>query len=74
VASEEFRSRCDGQWRELGKATLRGFSRSIAIFAPLLSEEEVQAGVAEVAREDKGHSDAENVVLLHRGGIQRAAR
>jgi adenylate cyclase len=74
VASEEFRSRCEGEWQELGKETLRGFSRPIAVFAPLLSDEEVQAGVAERAREDSGHSDAENVVLLHRGGVQRAAR
>jgi adenylate cyclase len=71
VASEEFRSRCEGQWDELGSATLRGFSRPIKVFAPVKLEQQDRAAPAERQASEAGHSDAENVVLLHRGGTQR---
>lgn len=71
VASEEFRSRCEGQWDELGSATLRGFSRPIKVFAPVKLEQQDRAAPAERQASEPGHSDAENVVLLHRGGTQR---
>jgi adenylate cyclase len=71
VASEEFRSRCEGNWDELGSETLRGFSRPIKVFSPSKSEQDDR--IVAIARRisEAGHSDAENVVLLHRGGMQR---
>jgi adenylate cyclase len=72
IASEEFRSRCEGEWRELGNATLRGFSRPIKLFTPVLpSLQEFTEDGERQSAEERGHSDAENVVLLHRGGMQR---
>jgi adenylate cyclase len=70
VASEEFRSRCEGRWEELGSSTLRGFSRPIKVFSPARPEQ-VERVAADRRASENGHSDAENVVLLHRGGIQR---
>ena len=72
VASEEFRSRCEGRWDELGSATLRGLSRPIKIFSPSRSERPERILAAE-PRTEVGHTDAENVVLLHRGGVQKAS-
>ena len=69
-ASEEFRSRCEGRWEELGSSTLRGFSRPIKVFSPARPEQ-VERVAADRRASENGHSDAENVVLLHRGGIQR---
>ena len=76
LASEEFRSRCEGEWRDLGSATLRGLSRPVKLFCPVLPLEQESGQAVERQIEDSGHSDAENVVLLHRGGIprERAAR
>jgi adenylate cyclase len=76
IASEEFRSRCEGEWKELGSATLRGLSRPVRLFCPLLSlEHETAEGLVPKA-EENGRSDAENVVLLHQSSIprERAAR
>lgn len=64
VASEEFRSRCRGQWLELGRQTLRGMSQPIAVFTPCQPGEEC----ARIVRRTRavGPSEAESVVLLHR--------
>jgi adenylate cyclase len=70
VASGEFRSRCEGHWQELGSATLRGLSRPIKVFSPIESEQPELTAPVERAL-DNGHTDAENVVLLHRGGMRR---
>jgi adenylate cyclase len=70
VASEEFRTRCEGTWDELGSATLRGFSRPIKVFSPSRVEDGT-IGELERPPTEVGHSDAENVVLLHRGGMKR---
>jgi adenylate cyclase len=72
IASEEFRNRCEGEWIELGSATLRGLSRPVKLFSPVLPLEQESGRAAERQVEENGLSDAENVVLLHRGGIPRA--
>jgi len=67
VASEEFRSRCDGTWDELGEEMLRGVSHAVNVFTPCKVEREsIKAAIARRITEI-GHSDAENVLLLHRG-------
>ena len=75
IASEEFRSRCEGEWKELGSATLRGLSRPVRLFCPVLPQRKTAEALASQV-EENGLSDAENVVLLHQGGIprERAAR
>jgi adenylate cyclase len=71
IASEEFRSRCEGEWKELGSATLRGLSRPVQLFCPILPLTQEAAEERLLQVEETGRSDAENVVLLHQGGIQR---
>lgn len=65
IASEEFRSRCGGEWQELGHHLLRGMSHPITIYTPSC----IDAGVvsAPILRQvrELGRSEAENVVLLH---------
>ena len=67
IASEEFRSRCDGVWEEIGTATLRGVQHEITVFTPCHGGED--CGVVKMPRKvaETHRSDAENVVLLHRG-------
>ncbi len=67
VASEAFRSRCEGRWEEIGAETLRGVQHEITVFTPCHSSED--CGVVKLPRKvmEAHHSDAENVVLLHRG-------
>jgi adenylate cyclase len=67
IASEEFRSRCEGNWNELGNETLRGLNHAIKVFSPARIDQ-IEPGLAISRRvSEDGHSDAENVVLLHRG-------
>jgi adenylate cyclase len=74
IASEEFRSRCEGSWKELGSEVLRGLNRPIKVFSPEKIDQ-LDAGLAISRRiSEDGHSDAENVVLLHRSGAGRANR
>ena len=74
IASEEFRSRCEGNWSELGSEVLRGLSHPIKVFSPAnIDEVEPALTISRRASED-GHSDAENVVLLHRSGTGRKGR
>ena len=74
IASEEFRSRCEGNWSELGSEVLRGLSHPIKVFSPAnIDQVEPALAIARRVSED-GHSDAENVVLLHRSGTGRKGR
>jgi adenylate cyclase len=74
IASEEFRSRCEGNWSELGSEVLRGLSHPIKVFSPAnIDQVEPALTISRRASED-GHSDAENVVLLHRSGTGRKGR
>ncbi|MGH6874009.1 MAG: adenylate/guanylate cyclase domain-containing protein, partial [Aestuariivirgaceae bacterium] len=73
IASEDFRSRCEGNWNELGNEVLRGLSHPIKLFSPAKMDQ-IEPGLAISRRvSEDGHSDAENVVLLHRGGAGRRA-
>lgn len=75
VASEEFRGRCEGAWDELGEEMLRGVSHPVNVFTPCKVEQKsIKAKIARRIAEI-GRSDAENVLLLHRGdlGKQQAA-
>ncbi len=67
VASEDFRSRCDGVWDKVGAETLRGVQHQINVFTPCRSPEE--CGVIPIPKKVKEthRSDAENVFLLQRG-------
>ncbi len=73
VASEEFRSRCEGTWDELGVEMLRGVNHPVNVFTPCKVEREsIKAAIARRISE-LGHSDAENVLLLHRDDQQKKA-
>lgn len=67
IASEEFRGRCEGTWDHLGSESLKGIGHVMSIFSPCRSA--VECDVVHIARKirQKEPSDAENVVLLHRG-------
>jgi adenylate cyclase len=74
IASEEFRSRCEGNWNELGSEVLRGLNHPIKVFSPAnIDQVEPALTISRRVSED-GHSDAENVVLLHRSGTGRQGR
>jgi adenylate cyclase len=67
IASEEFRGRCEGVWDSLGAESLRGINSPMALYSPCRSA--VECDVIPLARKvrQKDRSDAEYVVLLHRG-------
>ncbi len=67
IASEEFRRRCEGVWEEIGAETLRGVQHEITVFTPCHGTED--SVVVKMPRKlvETHRSDAENVVLLHRG-------
>lgn len=74
IASEEFRSRCDGEWQELGQHLLRGMSHPITIYTPSrIDPKALPAAIMRRVRE-VGRSEAENVVLLHRDRPKELAR
>jgi adenylate cyclase len=74
IASEDFRSRCEGNWNELGSEVLRGLNHPIKVFSPAnIDQVEPALTISRRVSED-GHSDAENVVLLHRSGTGRKGR
>lgn len=64
IASDIFRSRCDGEWKSLGTKTLRGTARDMEIFAPSqrACDQMKCEGPKTIAK--KPLSDAENVVLM----------
>ena len=66
VASEAFVDYCEGAWTALGNETLRGVDAPINVLAPDLGEtgQPDEDGAFEASYD--GHSDAENVILLHR--------
>jgi len=72
IASEDFRSRCDGMWEEMGSESLRGVQHQINVFSPCRTLEE--CGVIPIPKKVKEtrRSDAENVFLLHRGETKQA--
>ena len=64
IASEEFRSRCKGEWRSFGEQKLRGLGHGIEIFAPAIGEAEKTKCTGPKTITEKTLSDAENVMLL----------
>jgi adenylate cyclase len=66
VASAEFVDYCGGDWSLLGTETLRGFEQPGKVFTPsaAMIAEAAEIETAEAA----GLSDAEHLVILHRGG------
>jgi adenylate cyclase len=74
IASEEFRSRCDGEWQELGQQLLRGMSHPITIYTPSRVDPKAQPAAIMRRLREVGRSEAENVVLLHRDRPKELAR
>jgi adenylate cyclase len=70
IASEEFRGRCEGVWDKIGSETLRGVKHKMTIFTPCRSTE--ACDIIQIPRKVRQtrRSDAESVVLLHRGQAQ----
>ncbi len=64
IASDEFRSRCEGNWRSFGRQTLRGVGQDVEIFAPAIGECDKTKCTGPKIIEQLPLSDAENVVLL----------
>lgn len=64
IASDEFYSRCEGNWTSLGEQNLRGVGEKMEIFAPAAEELEKTKCTGPKKLSEKTLSDAENVVLL----------
>jgi len=64
IASDEFRSRCSGNWRSFGQQELRGVGHKVEIFGPAIGECEKTICTGPKTTHQKPLSDAENVVLL----------
>ena len=64
IASDDFASRCTGNWRSFGQQKLRGIDQSVEIFGPALGECEKTICTKAKPVVQIPLSDAENVVLL----------
>jgi len=64
IASDEFRARCEGEWRSFGKQKLLGVGHPVEVFAPAIGECEKTTCTGPKTNAEKNLSDAENVMLL----------
>ena len=65
IASEEFRSRCEGNWASLGQQKLRGFGHAIEIFGYDVDQKCTQNCKGAKQQQQIMLSDAEKIMLLH---------
>jgi adenylate cyclase len=64
IASDEFRDRCEGEWRSFGKQVLRGVEEEMEIHGPTIEEIKNTVCDGPKCTQEKPLSDAENIVLL----------
>lgn len=64
IASDEFRSRCEGEWQSFGQQKMRGVGHEVEIFAPAIGECEKTTCRGPKTAPEKNLTDAENVMLL----------
>ena len=64
IASDDFRSRCIGNWVNFGEQQLRGVGHSIEIFAPSVDDLKRAICTGPKLVSEKNLSDGEKVVLL----------
>jgi adenylate cyclase len=73
VVSEAFAEYCGCEFKELGTECLRGVNQAMKVFTPVTRMIIKKPPALPKRAANVGRSDAENVVLLHRGGPRKTS-